>query len=175
MIKVSAIVAMAENGCIGLDNKMPWHIPADLKHFKTITMGKPIIMGRKTFQSIFEYLGKPLPGRTSIVISRSGFEAEGAITCTDIDSAIAKAKDIAAAQNIDEIIIGGGAQIYELALPYTDRIHLTRIHAVVNGDTFFPDINPDSNIDEWKETNREDHDGTNKDGPAFSFMTLERA
>lgn len=164
-VHVSAIVAASENNCIGMDNKMPWHIPDDLKRFKALTMGSVIIMGRKTFESILGYLGKPLPGRTSIVVSRSGFTADGAISCPDIETALEKAKEVAATQGLDEIFIGGGAQIYELALPYTDRIYLTRVHAVVNGDTFL-DIPAD-----WQETAREDRDND----PAYSFITLEKA
>ncbi len=164
--KVSAIVAMAENGCIGQDNKMPWHIPADLKRFKALTMGGIIVMGRKTYESILGYLGGPLPGRTSLVVSRSGYQAAGAVTCPDLGSALEAAKAMAADQGLDEILIGGGAQIYEAALPVTDRIYLTRIHAVVNGDAFFPDLAPE----EWRESAREAHDGD----PSFSFITLDR-
>lgn len=165
-IRVSAIVAVAENGCIGKDNDLPWHIPEDLKRFKAVTMGKPIIMGRKTFESIVARLGKPLPGRSSIVVSRGGFAAEGATVCPDIESAITKAGELAQAQGLDEIFIGGGAQIYALALPQTDRIYLTKVHQAVEGDAFFPALNPQ----DWRETSREDFDGS----PAFSIMTLER-
>ena len=163
-ITVSAIVAMAENDCIGKDNDLPWHIPADLKRFKALTMGKPIIMGRKTFESIFMRLGKPLPGRISIIVSRSGYAAEGAITCPSLESAIAKAKEIAAQQNLDEIFIGGGGEIFTQGLPYTDRIYLTRVHLVVNGDAFF------SFGSDWQEKEREDHEGD----PAFSYILLEK-
>ena len=164
-VKICAIVATAENGCIGKDNKMPWHIPEDLKRFKERTMGSVIIMGRKTFESIISYLGKPFPGRTSIVVSRSGYEADGAISCSDIESAIEKAKEIATEQGLSEVYIGGGAQIYELALPYTDCIYLTKVHLSVEGDTYLKPFG-----DEWKETAREDFEGD----PAFSILTLER-
>ena len=165
-VRVSAIVAASENNCIGIDNKMPWHIPEDLKRFKARTMGSAVIMGRKTFESILAYLGKPFPGRTSIIVSRSGYEAEGAITCPDIESAIEKAKEIATKENLDEIFIGGGAQIYELALPYTDRIYLTKVHMSVEGDTYLPAFG-----DEWQETANEDFDGE----PSFSIKTLDRS
>lgn len=157
---------MAENRCIGKDNDLPWHIPEDLKRFKTITMGKPIIMGRKTFESIVARLGKPLPGRANIVVSRIGFTAEGATVCPDIESAIQTAKDIAAKEELDEIFIGGGAQLYNLALPLTNRLYLTEVHQSVEGDAFFPAINKE----DWQETEAEHFN----DSPAFSFLTLER-
>lgn len=163
---VSAIVAMSENRCIGKNGDLPWHIPEDLKHFQRVTMGKPVIMGRKTFESIVARLGKPLPGRDNIVISRSGFSAEGAIVCANIEVAIEQAKTLASAKGLNEIIIGGGAQIYELALPYTNRIYLTKIHQTVDGDAFFPEL--DAN--EWKETSGKDFDGD----PSFTIKTLER-
>ena len=164
-ITVSAIVAMSENRCIGKDNDLPWHIPEDLKHFKKVTMGKPIIMGRKTFESIVARLGKPLPGRDNIVVSRSGFKAEGAIVCDNIESALEKAKSLAAEKGLDEIIIGGGTQIFELALLYTGRIYLTDVHMHVDGDAFFPPLG-----EEWRETEREEYDGD----PSFTIRTLAR-
>ena len=165
-VRVSAIVAASDNLCIGQDNDLPWHIPEDLKHFKTVTMGKPIVMGRKTFESIVTRLGKPLPGRDNIVVSRSNFEAEGVVVCSSIESAIEAAKELAADKGFDEIFIGGGAQIYEAALPHTDRIYLTRVHMVVNGDAFFP-VLPQG---EWQETSSETHEGD----PAYSFQVFER-
>ncbi len=156
----SLIVATAENNVIGMDNKMPWHIPADFKHFKEITLGKPCIMGRKTYESILDQLGKPLPGRTSIVISRSGYEHDGAISANSLEDAIEKAKS----ETDDEVMIIGGAQIYALALKnkLADRIYLTRVHQTPEGDAFFPEFGAD-----WKETEFESHDG-------FSFVTLEK-
>lgn len=168
-IKVTAVVAMAQNNCIGKDNDLPWHIPEDLKRFKALTLGKPVIMGRKTFQSIFDRLGKPLPGRTNIVISRSGFEHEGVVSCSDLRDAIETAKQIAAEQSHDEIIIGGGAQIYEQALEFCDYIHLTQVHQNVDGDAFFPDI--ETSI--WDDKQCEKFEATEK-APAYSFITLER-
>ncbi len=164
-MRVSAIVAMSENGCIGVDNDLPWHIPEDLKRFKALTMGRPVIMGRKTFESIVSRLGKPLPGRDNIVVSRN-FKHEGATVCPDITSAIETAKQFAAAKNLDEIFIGGGAQIYGLALPRTDRIYLTRVHLVVNGDAFFPELD----AKQWLQTASEDFPGD----PSFSAITLDR-
>lgn len=156
---ISLIVAAADNNVIGQDNKMPWHIPADFKHFKTMTMGKPCIMGRKTYESILDQLGKPLPGRASIVISRSNFTHEGAISATSLEDAIEKAS----AETDDEIMVIGGAQIYALALPRANRIYLTRVHQSPEGDAHFPEFGAD-----WNETEFESHDG-------FSFLTLERA
>lgn len=158
---VSLIVAAAENNVIGINNKMPWHIPEDFKHFKEITMGKPCIMGRTTYESILDQLGKPLPGRTSIVISRGGYAHEG---CTPASS-LAEAIEIAKAENAEEVMIIGGAQIYNLALEenLAKRIYLTRVYQSPEGDAFFPDLG-----EEWEKTEIEDHDG-------FSFVTLEKS
>lgn len=158
MTKISLIVAVADNNVIGKDNKMPWHIPEDFKHFKEITMGKPCIMGRKTYESILDQLGKPLPGRTSIVVSRSDYQHEGAISTNSLEKAIIEAKK----HNEEEIMVIGGSQIYALALPIANRIYLTRVHQEPDGDAFFPQFGAD-----WSETNVEHYEG-------FSFMTLER-
>lgn len=136
---ISLIVAAAENNVIGANNKMLWHIPEDFKHFKNITMGKPCVMGRKTFESIVTSLGKPLPGRVNIVISRKNTQYSGALTCKDLDEAI----DQASKTGTDEIMIIGGAQIYELALPLADKIYLTRVHQSPEGDTSFPALSND--------------------------------
>lgn len=150
---------MAENRVIGRGNALPWKISEDLKYFKKITLGKPIVMGRKTFQSI----GRPLPGRSNIVISRDrDFLAEGVITAPDLSAAV----KLAAAEKPPEIMIIGGAQIYALALPLADRIYLTEVHEKVVGDTWFPDYDKTG----WRQTARADFDGT----PAFSFVTLDR-
>lgn len=159
MTKISMIVAAAENNVIGKDNKMPWHIPEDFKYFKANTLGKPCIMGRKTFESIYDMLGKALPDRPSIVISRSGFEHDEATSATSIPEAIEKAKEFGS----DEVMIIGGATIYEQALEQADRIYLTRVNQSPEGDAFFPDL--DENI--WEEISRDDHDG-------FSFLVFER-
>ena len=156
---ISLIVAAAENNVIGLDNKMPWHIVADFKHFKEITLGKPCIMGRKTYESILAQLGKPLPGRTSIVISRGGFNHEGCTVAASLEAAIKEGQKI----TNDEVMIIGGAQIYKMSIPLANRIYLTLVHQSPKGDAFFPELGT-----EWKEVEKEDHDG-------FSFITLERA
>ena len=151
------VVAAADNNVIGRENAMPWHIPEDFKHFKTVTMGKPCIMGRKTFESILASLGKPLPGRLNIIISRRNYQHAGALTCKDLEEAI----DQAAKTGADEICIIGGAQIYALALPFANRVYLTRVHQSPEGDAFFPVLGK-----EWIEKSRDDKDG-------YSFLTYE--
>lgn len=155
---ISLVVAAADNNVIGRDNAMPWHIPEDFRHFKAVTMGKPCIMGRKTFQSILESLGKPLPGRVNIIVSRKNYQHEGALTCKDLDEAVYQATKT----GTDEICIVGGAQIYAQALEIADRIYLTRVHQTPEGDAFFPELGS-----EWKETARGDRDG-------YSFLTYEK-
>ena len=159
-IIVSAIAAMSENRAIGRGNALPWHIPEDLKYFKRMTMGKPVIMGRKTFESINS---KPLPKRLNIVISRSRLLADGIIWMSNVADAIKLAKKEAQATGQNEIMIVGGAQIYREAMPMTDRLYLTVIHRTIEGDAYFPDF--DQN--EWRETARENH-------TEYSFVTMER-
>jgi dihydrofolate reductase len=156
---LTAVLARAANGAIGLEGGLPWQIPADLKHFKALTMGKPMIMGRKTFES----LGRVLPGRRHIVLTRArGWRADGAEVAHDVDEAL----DLV--ENSTATVIGG-AEVFRLMLPYTNRIELTEIHADIPGDTFVPPLGS-----EWREIARADHpaEGTT---PAFSFVTLERA
>lgn len=158
---VSLVVAAADNHVIGKDNAMPWHIPEDFKHFKTVTMGKPCIMGRKTFESILESLGKPLPGRVNIIVSRKNYQHEGALTCKDLPEAIEQAAKTGA----EEICIVGGAQIYAQALEQglADTIHLTRVHQSPEGDAFFPALGR-----EWVEIARDEREG-------YSFLTYKKA
>jgi dihydrofolate reductase len=156
---LSLIVAAAENNVIGADNKMLWHIPEDFKYFKAVTMGKPCVMGRKTFESIVASLGKPLPGRLNIVISRKNTQYTGALTCKDLDEAL----DQASQTDTDEIMVVGGAQIYALALPKADKVYLTRVHQSPEGDASFPELSDK----EWKLTNSDPHEG-------FEFQTYER-
>jgi dihydrofolate reductase len=139
---------------------MPWRIAEDMKHFKAVTMGKPILMGRKTWDS---FPKKPLPGRTNIVITRdTSWNAEGAVAVHSLDDAIARAG------NVEEIAVIGGAEIFTLALPRADLVHLTEVHGDFAGDSFVPAFDPAI----WRETAREDH--AVPDGPAYSFVTLER-
>lgn len=147
---LSLIVAMAENRCIGVNNQLPWHLPEDLKFFKRTTLGKPIIMGRKTFDSI----GRPLPGRENIVITRDpDWQRDGVIVVSALEAAIDSASNICARDNIDEAVIIGGAQIYQLALAYVNCMYLTRVRVVIEGDAFFPEFNQS----EWKLADKSDH------------------
>jgi dihydrofolate reductase len=160
---LSAIVAMSENRVIGKDNTLPWHLPADLKHFKEITTGHFIIMGRKTFESI----GKPLPNRSNIVLSRDiNYQAPGCETVSTIDEALRMAE--AAQQN--EIFIIGGAEIYRQLLPTIERLYITIVHCNIGGDAWFPELSPT----EWQEVSRERREADEKNAFAYSFITLAR-
>ena len=162
-MKISLIVAMASNRVIGLNNKMPWHLSADLKKFKKITMGSPVLMGRKTYESI----GKPLPGRTNIVISRNlEYRQDGCLVVNDLNTALKKG-----CENAGEIFVIGGSDLYAAILPIANAIYLTIINREFEGDTFFPDID----LNDWSEVEREDI----KDDPdaafSYSFLKLEKA
>lgn len=160
---VSLVVARAANGVIGYCGQIPWRIPADMKHFKAVTMGKPCIMGRKTWESLPK---KPLPGRTNIVVTRdTGFHADGAIAVHSFEEALARAE----IEPPEEISVIGGADIYRAALPQAGRIHLTEVHRAFEGDVHLPPFDSA----EWKEVRREDH-SSGEAHPAFSFVTLER-
>ena len=156
--EVFLVVAVTANGVIGAGGSMPWHLPADFRRVKTLTMGKPLIMGRKTFES----LPGILPGRRHIVITRDGeWNAEGAEVAHSLDEALAMA-------NAPHIVIFGGAQIYAQALPRASRIELTEIHAEIAGDTLMPSFG-----EGWRETFREEH-AAEGGRPAFAFVTLLR-
>ena len=158
---ISLLVAASENGVIGRNNGMPWHLPDDLKHFKALTLAKPVLMGRRTFDSI----GRPLPGRTNLVLTRTpNWSVAGVTVVPDLEAAL---REAGAAP---ELVVAGGAQVYALALPRATRIYLTRIHAVIDGDTRLPDIN----LQEWHETARELHPVDARHPYAMSFVTLER-
>tara|TARA_R110001599_G_scaffold67394_2_gene190424 strand:+ start:2020 stop:2541 length:522 start_codon:yes stop_codon:yes gene_type:complete len=166
-IILSAIVAVSENQVIGADNDLPWRLSNDLKWFKKTTMGKPIIMGRKTFQS----LPGLLPGRTSIVISRDpDFTANGAIITHSLESALEIGNETAKQMKTNEVVIIGGAEIFHQCLDQLDRIYLTRVHATIDGDTFFPDFN----TSEWREISNEFHPKSEKDMYDHNFIVLER-
>ena len=166
MARISLIVAVADNGVIGSNNQLPWRISADLKYFKRVTLGKPIIMGRLTYESI----GKPLPGRTNIVMSRdSAWRAEGVKRASDLNAALAIAKKIADDSQLEELMIIGGATIYREALPQADRLYLTRVHTRVDGDAFFPELD----LSEWLETPVEEL-ASEGQTPACSFVRLDR-
>lgn len=154
---ISLIVARAENGVIGAGGGLPWRLPDDLKRFKQLTMGKPCIMGRKTWESLPK---KPLPGRTNIVITRNpDFAAEGA----RVAHSFAKAVALAAKENPSEIMVIGGADVFAAALPHATRIHLTEVHAAPEGDVVLPAFGPP----DWQETAREA-------GSTHSYVTLDR-
>jgi dihydrofolate reductase len=167
-MQLAIIVAAAENGVIGKNNALPWRIPADMRYFKQTTMGKPIVMGRKTFESI----GKPLPGRTNIVITRnSAFVAEGIKVVSSLDEALKLAEDIAVADGAEELVVIGGAEIYRSAMPRADRLYLTEVHASVEGDALLPEID----WAHWREVGRERHQAESPGEHDFSFVRYERA
>ncbi|MEN0054714.1 MAG: dihydrofolate reductase [Mucilaginibacter sp.] len=157
---VSIIVAIAKNHAIGKNNQLLWHMPNDLKHFKDVTTGHTVIMGRKTYDSV----GKPLPKRRNIIVTRQAIHIEGCEVVNSVDAALALCA------NEEEVFIVGGAEIYKQSLPLTDRIYLTIIDHDFNGDTYFPELN----TAEWKETEREDFEADEKNKYPYSFITLER-
>ena len=166
-IKLSLIMARADNGTIGADNAMPWHISSDFKNFKKVTMGKPVIMGRKTFDSI----GKPLKGRTNIVVTHdSEWQANGTVVCYDLKEAEKVARDQAAKDGVDEVMVIGGAEIYARFLNDADRIYLTEVHRRYDGDAWF--TAPDKS--QWKEISRERFAPDDEGGPSYSFVVLDR-
>ncbi len=159
--RVSLIVAMASNRVIGINNTLPWHLPADLKHFKALTMGHHIVMGRKTWESI----GKPLPGRTSVVVTRNpDYTVPGVIVVNSLQAAIA------ACNNDAEIFVIGGAALYQQAITLADRIYLTEIVADIRGDAYFPEFNPG----EWLEVSREIHTQTEPQPLEYHFVAYHR-
>jgi dihydrofolate reductase len=167
-LKISLVVAVAENGVIGRNGALPWHVPSDLKTFRRVTMGKPVIMGRKTYTSI----GKPLPGRDNIVVTRDvGFSAVGTTRAASIDGALDIARAKAKERGVDEIMVIGGAEIFALTLPMADRIYLTRIHARPDGDVTFPE--PDPSI--WREVSRTPVAPDPRDDAPATLLILERA
>lgn len=166
-MRVSLIVAVSENGVIGKDNDLIWHLPKDMKFFKDTTKGHHVIMGRKNFESI-PHKFRPLPGRTNIIITRQkDYKAEGCIVVNSVEESL----DIAKNNNDKEPFIIGGGQIYKLSLEANliDRIYLTRIHHTFEGDTFFPDLSED-----WKEVEREDCKADEKHAHNYSFLTFEK-
>ncbi|WP_298943283.1 type 3 dihydrofolate reductase [uncultured Psychromonas sp.] len=161
-MKISMIVAMANNRVIGLDNQMPWHLPADLQHFKKTTLGKPVIMGRKTYDSI----GRALPGRLNIVVSRDENLAIAGVTCvTSVEEAIR------AAEGVEEVMIIGGATIYEYFLKVANRLYLTFIDLDTKGDTCFPDYLAQG---DWKKVESEHYAADEKNVHNLEFVTLDR-
>lgn len=165
--RLALIAAIAENGCIGVDNKLPWYLPEDLKYFKAVTSGKAIIMGRTTFDS----LGRPLPNRSNIVITRNThFQApEGVRVVYSLSEAIEVAEAVAHIQGQDEVLVIGGAQIYGQALAQADRLYLTEVKKTVEGDAFFPEWDKS----QWQEVGRQDHH-YEPSALDYSFVVYER-
>jgi len=159
---IALVVAVAQNGVIGRDNQLIWHLPADLKHFKQLTTGHPIVMGRRTFDSI----GRPLPNRTSIVVTR---QADWAVPGCEVAYSVPAALELARTFGADVFVIGGG-EIYRQALPAADVVYLTEVHHDFEGSATFPDLSPL----EWREESRERHEPDEKHAYAFSFVTLRR-
>ncbi|MCI5107262.1 MAG: dihydrofolate reductase [Pseudomonadales bacterium] len=166
-MKLSLICAMAENRVIGRNNSLPWHLSEDLKYFKRVTMGSPIIMGRKTWESI----GRPLPGRSNIVVTRNkDYQAEGAKVVESLPAAISLAESIALIDGSEEAFVIGGAELYRLALPEADCFHLTRVHAEVEGDTRLDDFDESR----WQEVWREDFERNETNPYNYSICKLQR-
>jgi dihydrofolate reductase len=158
---ISLVVARALNGVIGHDNALPWRLPADLRRFKTLTMGKPMLMGRRTFDSI----GRALPGRVNLVLTRdTAWQAPGTVVVHSLDEALARAGDA------PELAVIGGAELFELVLPLAQRIYLTDVQAVIPGDTRFPDLAPE----EWREVDCSTYPADAEHAHAMTFRTLER-
>lgn len=165
-MRLCLVVAMARNRVIGREGGLPWRISADLRQFKAVTMGKPMIMGRKTFESI----GRPLPGRTNIVVTRRmDFQAEGIIIAHDFDDARLRAAEIAQADDVEEIMVIGGAEIYSIALPIADRLYLTEVKSDANGDTLFPAFDRA----DWREKDRIDCPPEGET-PGYAFVVLDK-
>lgn len=164
---LSIIVAAARNGVIGSNNALPWHLPGDLRYFKRITMGKPVVMGRRTFESI----GRLLPGRTNIVVTRQpDYAFEGLRVVASLEQALALAEDIALIDGVEELMVIGGAEIYRAALPLAARIYLTEVHADVEGDAFLPAIE----WSEWREISRQQFAADDGNPYPYSFVVFER-
>ena len=168
MVPITLVAALAENGVIGRDNGLPWRLKSDMVHFRAITMGKPVVMGRKTFLSI----GRPLPGRTTIVVSRDGgFGAPGIVVAPSVEAALTVARGDALRRGADCIIVAGGADLYAQTMPLAERLHITYVHRAVDGDVYFPAI--DRSV--WHETARDEHAAATGDDAAFAFVIYQRA
>jgi dihydrofolate reductase len=166
-MKVALIAAFAQNLVVGINNSLPWHLPEDLKYFKRTTSGKAIIMGRKTYESI----GRPLPNRTNIVVSRNpNFSAEGVVMVTSLEEAVKHAENVNMINGVEEVMIIGGAAIYQASLPMADRLYLTHVHANVEGDAYFPKID----LEQWEEVSREDFNKDESNPYDYSFSVYDK-
>jgi dihydrofolate reductase len=167
-MNILLVAAVAENGVIGRGNALPWRLKSDMQHFRALTMGKPVVMGRKTYLSI----GRPLKDRTTIVVSRDrGFTAPGIVVAPSLDAALATARGDALRRNADAIVVAGGADIYAQAMPLATQLAITHVHKRIDGDAYFPAIDPN----EWNECARSEHEAVAEDEAAFAFVTYERA
>ena len=165
---IVVLAAVAENGVIGRGNALPWRLKSDMAHFRALTMGKPVVMGRKTYLSI----GKPLKGRTTIVVSRDpGFAAPGVVVAPNLDNALTAARGDALRRGAEAIIVAGGGDIYIQALPVAARLDITEVHKRVEGDAYFPAI--DRAI--WREVARSEQQPATDDEVSFAFVSYERA
>jgi dihydrofolate reductase len=168
MAEIVLVAAIAENGVIGRDNALPWRLKSDMAHFRALTMGKPVVMGRKTYQSI----GRPLKGRTTIVVSRDpNFAAPGVVVARNLDAALTTAHGDALRRAADAIVIAGGAEIYAQAMERATRLAITHVHRRVDGDARFPPI--DAGL--WHEIARDERAAAAEDDAAFAFVQYERA
>ena len=167
MADIVILAAVAENGVIGRGNGLPWRIKSDMQHFRAVTMGKPVIIGRKTYASI----GRPLHGRTTIVVSRDPhFTALGVLVAPSLDAAIAAARGDALRRGADAIVVAGGADVYAQALPYATRLAITHVRKSVEGDAHFPPIDPQL----WREVARSEHDPGAEDEVGFAVVSYQR-
>jgi dihydrofolate reductase len=167
-MEIVLIAAIAENGVIGRGNALPWRLKSDMMHFRARTIGKPVVMGRRTYLSI----GKPLTGRTTIVVSRDcTFAAPGIIAAPSLDAALVAARGDALRRAVDEIVIAGGADIYAQAIGQATRLAITEVHMSAEGDVRFPAID----TQRWRETGRAEHEAAAEDAAAFAFVYYERA
>ncbi|WP_075184829.1 dihydrofolate reductase [Teredinibacter haidensis] len=165
-IDLAIVVAVAENGTIGRDNDLPWFLPEDLKHFKRVTMGHPIVMGRNTFDSI----GKALPGRTNIVVTRQrDWNAENVVVTHSYEEALEAGRDAARSMGVTAVMIIGGAEFYRQVLPQAQKLYLTQVHAEIEGDAHFPELD----LGQWRELERVKYPADSKNPYSYSFVTLE--
>jgi dihydrofolate reductase len=167
-MNIVVLAAVAGNGVIGRGNALPWRLKSDMQHFRAVTMNKPVVLGRKTYLSI----GKPLKGRTTIVVSRDrAFAAPGIVVAPDLDAALAAARGDALRRNADAIVIAGGADIYAQVMPLATRLIITEVHKHLEGDTHFPAIDPKA----WREIARSEQEPAADDEAPFAFVTYQRA
>jgi dihydrofolate reductase len=166
-MKIVLVAAIGENSVIGRDGQLPWHLRSDMQHFRRVTMNRPVIMGRKTHESI----GKVLPGRTNIVLTRDlALVARGAVLATSLDAALGFARSDAAKRGVDEIMVIGGSDIFAATMGMAERLEITHVHLAPEGDAYFPEIDPEV----WEEVAREDHSAGPDDDAAFAVVTYTR-